>query len=131
MILIIRVLLLILICFGIYWCFRYFLHPFRKLNHAIEGKRTMIMDDRSNVHRNILLVYQGVLFEGEKYMGTKDQAFQIVKIHMWPRKNEELVGFKKKDFDEMMRLIHSSYPHAEISWKSPIRELLQSEKADL
>lgn len=129
MILIIRVLLLILLCFGIYWCFRYFLHPFRKLNQAIEGKRTVMMDDKRNVHRNILLVYQGVLFEGEKYMGTKDEAFQIVKIHMWPRKNEELVGFKKRDFDEIMSMIHTSYPHAEISWKSPIRELLQHEKS--
>jgi len=128
MILIIRILLLVLFCLGTYWVFRYFLHPFRKLNHAIEGKRTMMMDDKRNVHRNILLVYQGVLFEGEKYMGTKDQAFQIVKIHMWARKNEELVGFKKKDFDEIMAMLHSSYPHAEISWKSPIRELLQNEK---
>ena len=128
MILLIRILLFVLLCLGIYWCFRFFLHPYRKINQAIEGKQTIMMDDKRNVHRNILLVYRGVLFEGEKYMGTKDHAFQIVKIHMWARRHEELVGLEKKDFEEIMSMIHSAYPHAEVSWKSPIRELLQNEK---
>lgn len=86
------------------------------------------MDDKSNVHRNMLLTYNGVLFEGEKYMGTTDQAFQIVKIHLWPRHPEGLVGLQKRDFEEIISIIHSVYPHAQITWKSPIRELFNNEK---
>ncbi|RKD23812.1 hypothetical protein BEP19_05115 [Ammoniphilus oxalaticus] len=126
MILIIRILLLILLILGIYWCFTFFLHPYRKINRAVEQKRTIMMDDKGNVHRNILLVYRGVLFEGEKYMGTTEEAFQIVKIHVWPRRHEELVGLQREDFEEIRSMIHAAYPHAEISWKSPIRELLHN-----
>lgn len=124
MILMIRFLLFILLIIAIYWCFKYFLHPQRKLTQAIEQKRTLMMDDHGSVHQNLLLAYKGVLFEGEKYMGTADDSFQIIKIHVWPRNNDQLVGLQRENFREIERIIKVQYPFSEITWKSPIRELL-------
>lgn len=124
MILMIRFLLFILLTTAIYWCFKYFLHPQRKLTQAIDHKRTLMMDDPESVHRNLLLAYKGVLFEGEKYMGTSEDSFQIIKIHVWPRDHQKLVGLQREDFDEIAGIIQARYPFAKISWKSPIKELL-------
>ena len=130
MILIFRTLLFILIAIAFYWCFRFFLNPQRKLAQALEEKRTLIMDDTSSVHRNILIAYKGVLFEGEKYMGTTPEAFQIIKIHIWARDNQKLVGLEKRDFGDLKQLVQGRYPFAEISWKSPIKEFLQDRISD-
>lgn len=125
MILMIRFLLFILLIIVIYWCFKYFLHPQRKLTQAIEQKRTLMMDDQGSVHRNLLLAYKGVLFEGEKYMGTAEDSFQIIKIHVWARDHQNLVGLQREDFGEIAKIIKYQYPFTEISWKSPIKELLR------
>lgn len=125
MILMIRFLLCMLLIIAIYWCLKYFLHPKRKLTQAIELKRTLMMDDKKSVHRNLLLSYKGVLFEGEKYMGTSNDSFQIVKIHVWARDHDKLVGLQREDFMEIGEIIKGQYPFAEISWKSPIKELLR------
>lgn len=130
MILIFRTLLFILIAIVIYWCFRFFLNPQRKLAQALEDKRTLIMDDKTSVHRNILIAYKGVLFEGEKYMGTTQDAFQIIKIHIWARDNQKLVGLEKKDFEDLKQLVLRRYPYAELSWKNPIKEFLQNRLKD-
>jgi hypothetical protein len=124
MVLIFRALLFILIAIGLYWCFKFFLNPQRKMTQALEEGRTLIMDDKKVVHRNMLIAFKGVLFEAEKYMGTTEEAFQIIKIHVWPRDNQKLVGLEKKDFQELNRIIKARYPYADISWKSPIKELL-------
>ena len=123
MVLIFRALLFILLVISLYWSFMFLLNPQRKLAQALEEGRTLIMDDQKVVHRNMLIAFKGVLFEAEKYMGTTEEAFQIIKIHVWPRDNQKLVGLEKKDFQQLEKIIEARYPYADVSWKSPIKEL--------
>lgn len=125
MVFILRILFFALLFIGIYWCIKYWLNPHRKLTIALEQGKTLMMDDKRNVHRNFLLAYKGVLFEGEKYMGTADRAFHIIRVHVWPRDHQKLVGLEKSDFEYLQSLIHQQYPHAEITWRSPVQELMQ------
>jgi hypothetical protein len=125
LIFILRVALLAIIVIIVYGCLKYYIRPGRKISNALEQKQTLIMDDKQSVHKNILVAYKGVLFEGEKYMGTKGEAFHITNIHLWARDNQKLVGLGIEDFSEIKRIIHSQYPHAELTWRSPVKELIQ------
>lgn len=128
MVFILRIFLLSFLLIGLYWCINYWLNPQRKLTHALKQKKTLMMDDKTSVHRNFLVAHKGVLFEGEKYMGTADQGFHIIKIHVWARDHQKLVGLEKKDFEFLNTLIGEQYPHAQITWRSPIQELLHKDQ---
>ncbi|WP_442595374.1 sigma-w pathway protein ysdB [Neobacillus sp. D3-1R] len=119
-----RMLLLALILFLIYYLIKYIFNPKRKLELAHEQKRYFLYDDPNNVRKNFLLTYKGVLFEGEKYLGTTDEAFEVVSIFIWPKNIASLKGLGKNDFLFIEENIRMNYPNAKIDWKSPIKELL-------
>ncbi|AIE60980.1 hypothetical protein [Bacillus methanolicus] len=120
-----RFLLFALIIFAIYRLIKYLLNPKRKLELAHEQKRFYFLDDPDNVHKNFLLTYKGVLFEGEKYMGTTENAFDVVSIFIWPRSTAALKGLGREDFLFIERKIREHYSGAKIDWKSPIKEFLK------
>ena len=120
-----RVLLFTLIIFLIYSAIKYILSPRRKLELAYQQKRYFLLDDSENVCKNFLLTYKGVLFEGEKYLGTTSHAFEVVSIFIWPRNNATLIGLDRVDFQNIADKVREVYPEAKIDWKSPIKEFLE------
>ncbi|MEH7574004.1 sigma-w pathway protein ysdB, partial [Cytobacillus firmus] len=93
-----RMLLFALILFLIYTAVKYLVNSKRKLELAHEQKRYYFWDDQENVRKNFLITYKGVLFEGEKYLGTTDNAFDVVSIFIWPHNTSALKGMVREDF---------------------------------
>lgn len=123
-----RFLLFALFLFLIYYLIKYILNPKRKLELAQEKKQFYLYDDLNNVHKNFLVTYKGVLFEGEKYLGTTNNAFEVVSIFIFPRNVAALKGMSKNDFLHIEKKVREQYRTAKIDWKSPIKELLLQEK---
>ncbi|HLO10934.1 MAG TPA: sigma-w pathway protein ysdB [Pseudoneobacillus sp.] len=121
-----RILLLALILFLIYYLIKYIFNPKRKLELAHEQRRFYFFDDADNVRKNFQLTYKGVLFEGEKYLGTTTHSFEIVSIFIWPKNIAALKGMTKDDFLLIEEKVQEQYPTAKIDWKSPIKELLKN-----
>ncbi|WP_153127452.1 sigma-w pathway protein ysdB [Peribacillus tepidiphilus] len=119
-----RLFLLTAFIFIIYTAIKYLLNPKRKLELAHEQKKFFFLDDPENVRKNFLLTYKGVLFEGEKYLGTTDRAFDVISIFIWPKSNAALKGLEREDFLAIEQRIKEYYPTAIIDWKSPIKEFL-------
>lgn len=124
MILLLRLIILLFFIFLIYSAVKYLFHPKRKLELAHEQKRFYFLDDQDNVRKNFLLTYKGVLFEGEKYLGTTQSAFEVVSIFIWPKKISALKGLVLEDFQFIERKVREAYPVAKIDWKSPIKEFM-------
>ncbi|WP_417899371.1 sigma-w pathway protein ysdB [Bacillus haimaensis] len=126
-IILIRLALLALIIFIIYSIFKYLLNPKRKLELAHEQKNFYLLDQKNNVRKNFLLTYKGVMFEGEKYLGTTEKSFEVISIFIWPKNPEKLEGLKKQDFSFIQKEVRKQYPDAIIDWKSPIKEFLKED----
>ncbi|MBU8879655.1 sigma-w pathway protein ysdB [Bacillus sp. FJAT-29790] len=124
-----RLLLFALIFFLIYSVVKYLLNPKRKLELAHEQKRYYFLDDQDNVRKNFLITYKGVLFEGEKYLGTTENAFEVISIFIWPRSTAALKGMVREDLQFIERKINENYPNARIDWKSPIKEFMQKNQS--
>ncbi|WP_339200506.1 sigma-w pathway protein ysdB [Peribacillus sp. FSL P2-0133] len=125
MVLIMRFILLTLIIFLIYTVIKYLFNPKRKLELAHEQKKFFLLDDTANIRKNFLLTYNGVMFEGEKYLGTTERSFEVISIFIWPKKMAGLKGLKRNDFLKIEEAIKKHYPDAVIDWKSPVKEFLQ------
>ncbi|WP_018921683.1 hypothetical protein [Salsuginibacillus kocurii] len=123
---ILRLLIFIALAILVYAVIKYIMNPKRKLELAHERKHFYFYDERKNVRKNFLVTYNGVMFEGEKYLGRTEQAFEVVRISVWSKSNQELKGLAKEDFHFIEQEILSHYPHAEIEWKSPVKELLRT-----
>jgi hypothetical protein len=127
-VLLLRLLLIVLIIFLIYSGFKYLFNPKRKLELAHEQKQFYFLDDHANVRKNFLLTYKGVLFEGEKYLGTTTNAFEVVSIFIWAESTGTLKGLSVEDFSFIEEKVKKRYPYAKIDWKSPIKELLSKKQ---
>lgn len=123
-VLLLRILLIALILYLVYTGFKYLFNPKRKLELANEQKQFYLLDDKVNVRKNFLLTYKGVLFEGEKYLGTTTNAFEVVSIFIWAKSTSKLQGLTLADFSHIEDQVKKHYPYAKIDWKSPIKELL-------
>jgi cbb3-type cytochrome oxidase subunit 3 len=130
MILLLRLIILLLFIFLIYSAVKYLFHPKRKLELAHEQKRFFLLDDPDNVRKNFLLTYKGVLFEGEKYLGTTNSAFEVVSIFIWPKKTSALKGLVLEDFQFIERKVRENYPVAKMDWKSPIKEFMANHEQE-
>lgn len=124
MAILLRIILLLIIFFLLYTAIKYMLSPRRKLELAHEQGKFYFLDDQKNIRKNFLLTYHGVLFEGEKYLGTTDRAFEVVSIFIWPKKTDDLNGLQRGDFLAIEEEIKKQYPAALIDWKSPVKEFL-------
>ncbi len=119
-----RLLILIAVIILAYSSIKYLMNPKRKLELAHEKKQFYFLDDKQNIRKNFLITYRGVLFEGEKYLGTTDKAFEVVTVQVWVKNPDKLQGLNKEDFYFIEKEITLAYPNAKIEWKSPIKELL-------
>jgi hypothetical protein len=124
LVILLRLLLLATIVFVLYSLVRYVVNPKRKLELALEQKQFFLLDERDNVRKNFFLTYKGVLFEGEKYLGTTNQAFEVVSIFMWTGNPSQLQGLTRSDFEFVEEKVKDRYPHAALDWKSPVKEFL-------
>jgi hypothetical protein len=125
MVWLLRFVLLLFIFFLISYAVRSLFTTKRKLEAARKQKRFLLIDEE-DVRKNFLLTYKGAVFAGEKYMGPTDNTFDVVSIFIWPENAITLKGLIKDDFFYIDKKIHEYYPHAEIHWKSPVKEFLQS-----
>lgn len=124
MALLIRIVIIILIIYIFYRGVRYLLDPKRKLDEAYEQGQYYFYDDVKNVRKNFFISYNGALFEGEKYLGTTNNAFEVVSIFVFVHDAMKLQGFSKEDFYYLEKEIKMNYPNASISWKNPIEKLM-------
>ncbi|MDY0396940.1 hypothetical protein RWE15_24925 [Virgibacillus halophilus] len=66
---------------------------------------------------------RGACFEGEKYLGTTEDAFEVVNISVTISNPMELSGMTREDLYFIEKEILIRYPHAKIEWKHPIDQL--------
>lgn len=125
MALLFRIILIALIIYIFYKGVRYLTDPKRKLDEAYERGDYYFYDDVKNVRKNFFISYKGALFEGEKYLGTTEDAFEVVSIFIFVHDSMKLQGFTKEDFYYLEKEILISYPKAKISWKNPIEKLMK------
>ena len=123
--LLIRFAVIALIIYVFYKAIRYITDPKRKLDEAYEKNQYYFYDDVKNVRKNFFISYKGALFEGEKYLGTTEDAFEVVTIFVGARDAATLHGLTKKDFEYLQQEILTSYPKAKINWKQPIEQLMR------
>ncbi|GAB3064999.1 sigma-w pathway protein ysdB [Virgibacillus ainsalahensis] len=119
-----RILMLIAIALIVYTCIQYLRNPQRRLHIAQEKKEFFFLDEPANSKKNIQFVYKGCLFEGEKYLGATENAFEVVNIHVTVRDPMELHGFTRDDLYFLEEEMLIRYPHAKVEWKHPINQLL-------
>ncbi|WP_112182744.1 MULTISPECIES: sigma-w pathway protein ysdB [Paraliobacillus] len=123
-----RFLIVVALVFLFYTLYQYINNPKRKLEVARNKKTFYFLDESSNIKKNFLITYKGILFEGEKYLGTTENSFDVINISVSTCNPDELKGLERNDlyFLEEEILIH--YPYASIEWKHPIDNLLLIKK---
>lgn len=120
-VIILRLLLIVIILFLLYSGFKYLFNPKRKLELAHEQKQFYFLDDKENVRKNFLLTYKGALFEGEKYLGTTTNAFEVVSVFIWTKSTSSLQGVTLDDFNTIEEEVKKRYPFSKVDWKSLLR----------
>jgi len=121
-----RVFIIIAIVILLYTAHQYYHNPRRKLRNAKKNNKFFFLDEHDNSKKNLEFVYKGCLFEGEKYLGTTADSFNVVNIHIFVHDPSELLGITKDELTFLEREIHKHYPHATINWKHPINQLTGS-----
>jgi len=99
----------------LYITLKYINKPIRRLKVAQKKKAPYFLDNPTNARENFFITYKGFLFEGEKYM---NHSLKVVSIFIHPTKSINLDEMRKKDFQEIEKMIHWRYPEANIDWKS-------------
>ena len=127
MALLFRIVVIALIIYIVYKGVRYLTDPKRRLDEAHERGEYYFYDDVKNVRKNFFISYKGALFEGEKYLGTTENAFEVVSIFVFVHDSMKLQGFTKEDFLYLEKEILMNYPNATISWKNPIEQLMKEQ----
>lgn len=122
-----RLLIIVLIIYIFYKGVRFLTDPKRKLDEAYEKGQYYFYDDVKNVRKNFFISYKGALFEGEKYLGTTDDAFDVVSIFVWVHDPSKLQGLTKEDFYYLAKEIQMNYPKVKINWKNPIDRLINNQ----
>lgn len=119
-----RLLLLIAIAFIMYTAYKFIINPKRKLDLAREKKEFYFHDNKENTKENFLITYKGFVFEGEKYLGTTEHAFEVVTINVSAQNPQQLQGLDREDIYFMEQEILIRYPYASIEWKYPVNRLI-------
>lgn len=119
-----RILILIAIIFLVYTGVQYIQNPQRRLRLAKLSNEFFFLDEPNNSKKNLQFVYKGCSFAGEKYLGTTENAFAVVNIHITVDDPIELRGLTRDDLYFLEKELLLRYPHAKIEWKHPINQLL-------
>ncbi|MEN1968265.1 sigma-w pathway protein ysdB [Lentibacillus sp. N15] len=119
-----RVLILVALAFLVYTIIQYIKSPRRKLQAAKRKKAFFLLDEEQNSKKNLQFVYKGCLFEGEKYVGITEHAFEVITILVTAPEPLDLRGFTRDDLYFLEEKLISHYPYAHMEWKHPINRLL-------
>ncbi len=130
MVILFRVILFFALIYLVYKAIKMIIDPKRKLELAREQKKFYFLDDQENVRKNFFITYKGVVFQGEKYLGTTESAFEVISIFIWTNSTSALKGFSIEDFQYLEKEVKERYPNSKIDWKSPIKELLKKKSSD-
>lgn len=125
MALLLRIIIIAFIIYLFYKGVRYLTDPKRKLDEAYENGHYYFYDDVKTIRKNFFISYKEALFEGEKYLGTTENAFEVVSIFVFVHDPMRLQGFTKADFLYLEKEIFMNYPNAKINWKNPIEQLMK------
>ncbi|GAB2570030.1 sigma-w pathway protein ysdB [Gracilibacillus alcaliphilus] len=119
-----RLLILAAIIILIYTVYKYFGSANRKLAIAQKKHQFYFLDHNDDVKHNFFITYKGYQFEGEKYLGATDEAFEVINIVMHVKNPDNLQGFDRQDMYFLEEEILIRYPHAKIEWRYPMNKLL-------
>lgn len=119
-----RILILISIILLVYTFYQYYRNPKRKLHVAKANNDFYFLDESDNTKKNFQIAYKGCSFEGEKYLGATEQAFDVVDIHVFVHESTELKGFSREDLYFLEKEILERYPYSKIQWKHPVDKLV-------
>lgn len=119
-----RILIVAAVLLLTYSIIQYFRNPERLLKQAKTSKGFYLLDEHENSKKNIRFVYKGCQFEGEKYVGTTEDSFEIVDIHVTVVDPIDLQGLTREDIYFLEQELLIRYPFAKINWKHPINRLL-------
>ncbi|MCA0982527.1 sigma-w pathway protein ysdB [Halobacillus yeomjeoni] len=119
-----RLLLIAAVIFIIYTAYKFIVNPNRKLELAREKKEFYFHDNKEDTKENFFITYKGVDFEGEKYLGTTDDSFEVVNISVSAINPEKLRGIEREDLYFLEKEILIRYPYASIDWKYPVNRLI-------
>ncbi len=126
-----RILIMIAVAFIFFTAYQYFRRPQRKLAKAKQMQTFYFLDEPEDNKKNLQFTYKGCLFEGEKYLGTTETAFEVVDIHITVQRPIELRGITKTDLAFLEEEVMNVYPHATIHWKHPINQLIEQNDSNL
>ncbi|HLR14288.1 MAG TPA: sigma-w pathway protein ysdB [Bacillota bacterium] len=126
-----RVLIILALFFIFFAAVQYIRSPQRKIQKAKEMYSFYFLDEPEDNKKNLQFTYKGCLFEGEKYLGTTETAFEVVNIDVTVRRPIELRGITKTDLAFLEEEILSKYPYATVNWKHPINQLIEQEEATI
>ncbi|GAK09721.1 MULTISPECIES: hypothetical protein [Geomicrobium] len=111
-----------------YSVYRYATNSTRKLEVAHKRQEFYFYDDPDDVRKNFLITYRGVMFEGEKYVSVAESSFEVVRVVMDPKRTERIEGLGYEDFLYLESEVKQRYSHAQVEWRSPIKQLMQRKK---
>lgn len=126
-----RILIILAIAFIFLAALQYVRSPQRKIQKAKDMQSFYFLDEPEDNKKNLQFTYKGCLFEGEKYLGTTETAFEVVNIHITVQRPIELRGITKTDLAFLEEEIISKYPYATVTWKHPINQLIEHETATI
>jgi hypothetical protein len=123
----IRLIVIALIIYIAYRLAKYMMDPKRKIESAVASGTFYFEDDRTDPRKNFHIAFKGVLFAGEKYMGTGEDAGTVESIFVWTEDSAKLDALGKEDFRFLEDEIRKNYPDAQINWKNPIEQVIMQE----
>ncbi|CAM3818881.1 hypothetical protein [Alkalicoccus chagannorensis] len=122
-VLLFRIVLLAAVAVLIYSVTKYFIDPKRRLERARRREDFYVLDDSSEVRRNILITVKGALFEGEKFLGPADHSVEVTSIKLQTEDSHDLQGMTARDFDQVEQELLVRYPKASIEWRQPAADI--------
>ncbi|MGJ9382966.1 sigma-w pathway protein ysdB [Salipaludibacillus sp. CF4.18] len=120
-----RLFLLIAVGIIIFSITKYLLDPRRKLEAAYREGDFYLLDESGNVRKNVIFTFGNAMFEGEKFLGSTDDSFEVTSIMVGTEDSDQLHGLSTTDFHFIEKELTLRYPKATIEWRSPIKELLK------
>ncbi|MGM9927893.1 MAG: sigma-w pathway protein ysdB [Bacillus sp. (in: firmicutes)] len=114
----IRILVVALLIILLATLMKFIMNPKRKLHKAQMNGTLYFLDDQKNVRNNFFITYKGLLFQGEKYTDKQNQKEEVQSIFIWSDSSSESHQLHPEERHLLEKTIRSSYPKAQIHWKS-------------
>ncbi|WP_407269104.1 sigma-w pathway protein ysdB [Radiobacillus sp. PE A8.2] len=124
LLLLFRILIIVAMVLLLYTAYKYIMNPKRKLEVAKDKKQFYFLDYPDNIKKNFFMTYKGFVFEGEKYLGTTENSFDVINISVRAHRPGELKGLEREDLYFLEQEILIRYPYAKVEWIYPVNKLI-------